>query len=166
MNLTHKARMVAEGNLAKPDSDVPVYASVVPRESVRILLAIASLNNMKVRAADITNAFLNAPCLENICFKAGPEFGDKEGQWVIVRRALYGLVSSSAAFAIHRNQVLYDMGSTGTRSYMTWVFGLVRPTPTFGCVAHPDRTAMVTIMNILPPIVMTFWLYLKTLMRL
>ena len=110
MNLTLKARMVAEGNLAKPDSDVPVYASVVSRESVRILFAIASLNNMKVRAADITNAFLNAPCLENICFKAGPEFGDKEGQWVIVRRALYGLVSSSAAFAIHRNQVLYDMG--------------------------------------------------------
>ena len=27
MNLTRKARMVAEGNLAKPDSDVPVYAS-------------------------------------------------------------------------------------------------------------------------------------------
>ena len=106
MNLTRKARMVAEGNLAKPDSDVPVYASVVSRESVRILFTIASLNNMKVRAADITNAFLNAPCLENICFKAGPEFGDKEGQWVIVGRALYGLVSSSAAFAIHRNQVL------------------------------------------------------------
>ena len=110
MNLTRKARIVAEGNRATPDADVPVYASVVSRESVRILFAIASLNNLKIRAADITNAFLNAPCLENICFKAGPEFGDKEGQWVIVRRALYGLVSSSAAFAIHRNQVLYDMG--------------------------------------------------------
>ena len=83
MNLTRKARMVAEGNLAKPDSDVPVYASVVSRESVRFLFAIASFNNMKVRAADITNAFLSAPWLEQICFKAGPEFGDKEGQWVI-----------------------------------------------------------------------------------
>ena len=48
MDLTRKARFVAEGNLATPDPGVPAYASVVSRESVRILFAVASLHNLNV----------------------------------------------------------------------------------------------------------------------
>ena len=62
------------------DPNVPIYASVVSRESVRILLTVASLNNLDIKAADISNAFLSDPCAEHVCFRAGPEFGDKEGQ--------------------------------------------------------------------------------------
>mmetsp|Transcript_10659 Transcript_10659/g.17706 ORF Transcript_10659/g.17706 Transcript_10659/m.17706 type:complete len:262 (-) Transcript_10659:837-1622(-) len=112
MDFTHKARFVAGGHMATPDPNVPIYASVVTRESVRILLTVASLNNLALKAADISNAFLTAKCDERICFRAGPEFGDKQGQWVVVVRALYGLVSASASFARHRNNVLSNMGFT------------------------------------------------------
>ena len=73
-------------------------------------MTVASLNNLEIKAADISNAFLSAPCAEHVCFRAGPEFGDKEGQWVKVVRNLYGLVSASASFARHRNEVLANMG--------------------------------------------------------
>ena len=89
---------------------MPIYASVDSRECVRILLTVASLNNLDIKAADISNAFLSAPCAEHVCFRAGPEFGEKEGQWVKVVRDLYGLVSASASFARHRKMKYLGIG--------------------------------------------------------
>ena len=74
------------------------YSTVVGRDSVRILLMIAALNGLDVKCADIQNAFLTAPNLEKCYMIAGPEFGDEQGKLFIVRRALYGLKSSAAAF--------------------------------------------------------------------
>ena len=42
------------------------YASVVSRESVRIALTIAALNDLKVKAGDVLNAYLTAPVSEKI----------------------------------------------------------------------------------------------------
>ena len=44
--------------------DVLTYSSVVSRDSIRIALTIAALNNLKVLACDIQNAFLSAKCRE------------------------------------------------------------------------------------------------------
>ena len=53
------------------------YASVVSRESVRIALTLAALNDLEVKAADIQNAYLTAPLLsEKIWTVCGPEFGE------------------------------------------------------------------------------------------
>jgi hypothetical protein len=52
-----------------------VYSSVVSRDSVRIALMIASLNNLNVLAADVHNAYLKAPTKEKCDTIAGPEFG-------------------------------------------------------------------------------------------
>jgi hypothetical protein len=60
VDLTRKARLVAGDHL----TDVPkelVYSNVVSRNSVRIPLTIASLNQLEVLAADVQNAYLNAP---------------------------------------------------------------------------------------------------------
>ena len=75
-----------------------MYSTVVSRDSVRIMLLIAALNDLEVLGADIQNAFLSAPNLEKIWMKAGPEFGPEQGKTFIVVRALYGLKSASAAF--------------------------------------------------------------------
>ena len=64
------------------------------------------LNNLKVLCADVSNAYLNAECAERVCFKAGPEFGQDEGKWIIIRRALYGLKSSANAWRSHLARVL------------------------------------------------------------
>jgi hypothetical protein len=40
---------------------------------------------------DIGNEFPTAPCAGKIWGKAGPEFGNKAGSTIILKRALYGL---------------------------------------------------------------------------
>ena len=64
-DLRRKARYVAGGHLTDPPS-VMTYSSVVSRESVRIGFLLAALNGLDVMAADIQNAYLNAPTKEKV----------------------------------------------------------------------------------------------------
>jgi Reverse transcriptase (RNA-dependent DNA polymerase) len=110
VDLTRKARIVAGGHM----TDVPkesVYSSVVSRDSVRIALTIASLNQLDVLAADVQNAYLNAPTKEKTYTIAGPEFGpENEGRPVQIVRALYGLRSSGARWRDHISDTICGMG--------------------------------------------------------
>jgi len=108
-NFRRKARMVAGGHKTVTPAAL-TYASVVSRDSVRICLTIAALNDLKILACDIQNAYLTAKCREKIWTIAGPEFGSDAGKIMIVTRALYGLKSSGAAFRALLAEVLWDMG--------------------------------------------------------
>ena len=108
-NFRRKARLVAGGHTTDPPSSL-TYSSVVARDSVRILLLIAALNELDILACDIQNAYLTAECREKIYTIAGPEFGSEEGLVMIVKMALYGLKSSGAAFRSKLANVIYDMG--------------------------------------------------------
>ena len=92
-----KARWVANGHLTDTPS-VVTYSTVVARDSVRIMLLIAALNDLDVQGGDIQNAYLTAPNKEKHFMKAGPEFGELEGEFFIVSKALYGLKSAGASF--------------------------------------------------------------------
>ena len=107
-DLTRKARLVAGGHRNK---DVPshiTYSSVVSRESVRLGFLIAAMNGLKVSAADIGNAYLNAPCAEKVHVTCGPElFGEENaGKTAIIVRALYGLKSAGASWRAHLSSVI------------------------------------------------------------
>jgi len=106
-SLQRKCRLVAGGHMTGPPADI-TFASVVSRESVRIAFLLAALNGLELEAADIGNAFLNAPCREKIWIRCGPEFGPLEGRRAKVVRALYGLKSSGAAWRAHLAKVLRD----------------------------------------------------------
>ena len=108
-NFRRKARLVADGHLTNPPSSV-TYSSVVSRDSVRLCLLAAALNNLDVMCADIENAYLSAPPRENCWTIAGKEFGNEEGKAFIIVRALYGLKSSGAAFRSHLAQCLDEVG--------------------------------------------------------
>jgi hypothetical protein len=60
-----KYRMVAGGHTTEAPATL-TYASVVSRESVRMVLTMAALNDLEVKAADIQNAYLTAPVSEKI----------------------------------------------------------------------------------------------------
>ena len=61
MDFARKARLVAEGcRTLNPVTST--YVGVVSRESVRIAFTYAALNGLDVWAADVQNAFLQAPC--------------------------------------------------------------------------------------------------------
>eukprot|EP00804_Cyclotella_cryptica_P031314 CCRYP_011111-RB/>CCRYP_011111-RB protein AED:0.34 eAED:0.34 QI:0/0/0/1/0.5/0.33/3/0/356 len=94
------ARLVAGGHATKAPATL-TYASVMSRETVRIALLVAALNNVDIWAADVLNAYITAPCQEKIWTTLGKEFGDDCGKKAIVVRALYGLKSSGAAFRGH-----------------------------------------------------------------
>lgn len=126
-NFRRKARMVAGGHMTEAPSSI-TYSSVVSRDSVRIALTIAALNNLKVLACDIQNAYLTAPCREKIWTIAGPEFGSERGQIMLVTRALYGLKSSGAAFRAFLAETLYDIGYKPSRADAdVWLRPAVKP---------------------------------------
>jgi hypothetical protein len=111
-DLTRKARYVAGGHLTDPPTHM-TYSTVVSRESVRICLTIAALNDLSISACDIGNAYLNAETQEKVYFTAGPEWRDKQGRAVIIVRALYGLRSSALQWQRHlADNLRYDLGYT------------------------------------------------------
>ena len=77
---------------------------------------MAALNGLTVMACDIQNAYLTANCPEKIWTRAGPEFGSEAGRIMLIRKALYGLRSSGAAFRAHLAETLYDVGYVPTRA--------------------------------------------------
>ena len=104
-----KARYVGDGHKTETPKSV-TFSTVVARDSVRICLLIAALNELDVQAADIENAYLTAPCREKCWTIGGQEFGSEEGSVFIIRKALYGLKSSGAAFRAFLAETLDDIG--------------------------------------------------------
>jgi hypothetical protein len=89
----HKAWMVADGHL----TDIPlesVYSGVVSLRGLRIITFLAELNGLDLWATDIGNAYLEAFTMEQNYIIAGPEFGQLEGHYLIIIKALYGLRTS------------------------------------------------------------------------
>jgi len=98
---SRKSRLVAGGHQTKPPASVLMYASVVSRETVQIAFTIATLNDLQVKASDVQNAYLTAPCAEKIYTVLGLEFGADAGETAIIIHALYGLKSAGASFQRH-----------------------------------------------------------------
>ena len=109
-----KARLVA-GKHVKETPKCMTYSSVVGREKVSIALTISALNNLQVKAGDVINAYVTAPCSEKIWTFLGKEFGSEQGKKAIIVRALYGIKSSGAAFHAHLSDCMRSMGYTPCR---------------------------------------------------
>lgn len=107
--LKRKARLVAGGHMVEAPA-VMTYASVVSRETVRVALTVAALNDLEVKASDVQNAYLTAPCEEKIWTILGPEFGDDQGKSALIVRALYGLSSAGASFSRHIADCMRTLG--------------------------------------------------------
>ena len=113
--LVRKARLVADGHMTEAPS-ATTYSSVVSRDSVRIAFLVAALNGLEVKAANIGNAYLNAPCREKVWTVAGPEFGEDEGKVFLITRALYGLPGSGSAWrSFFANVLVHDLKFKRTR---------------------------------------------------
>ena len=86
------------------------YASVMSRETVRLALMLAALNDLEVKVGDVLNAYITAPVKEKIWTTLGVEFGDDAGRKAIIVRSLYGLKSSGAAFRAHLGECMSELG--------------------------------------------------------
>ena len=110
MTLERKARWVKDGHKT-PDPSWSTFAGVVSRESVRIALTYAALNDIPVCGADIQNAYLQTPSSEMHYIICGEEFGlENVGKRALIRRALYGGKSAGSDYWRHVRQAIYEMG--------------------------------------------------------
>ena len=122
-----KARLVAGGHMTEAPPTM-TYASVVSRETVRIALTLAALNDLEVKCGDVLNAYLTAPVLEKVWTVLGPEFGEDAGRKALIVRALYGLKSAGAAFRAHLAKGMRQMGYTSCLADPDlWMKAEVRP---------------------------------------
>ena len=111
-DLRRKSRLVAGGHMTAPPKD-SVYSGVVTLRSLRLCILLAELNGLKVEAADIGNAYLEAYTKEKVYIIAGPEFGsERHGCILIIIKALYGLRTSGARFHEKFADTLMSMGFT------------------------------------------------------
>ena len=114
-SLARKARLVAGGHLIDM-LDIQVYSSTVKSISVQLLHVISHKAGLEQLCGDIGNAFPNAYTNEKVYIrKAGPEFGKYEGCCIIIKKALYGLCSSSERFHAHLADTLRSFGFRQTR---------------------------------------------------
>ena len=112
MDFTRKARWVLDGhNCADPEGST--YAGVVSRDSVRIALTYAALNGLDVFAADIRNAYLQAPSSQKDYIIGGAEFGlENIGKRALIKRALYGGKAAGRDFRNHLRHCMRHLGFT------------------------------------------------------
>ena len=101
MDFTRKARFILDGHKTETP-EISTYAGVVSRESIRIALTYASLNTLQVYAADIQNAYLQAPSSQRHYIECGAEFGKENiGRKTLIKRALYGGKTAGRDFRNH-----------------------------------------------------------------
>ena len=110
MILERKARWVKDGQKT-PIPEWSTFADVFSRESVRIAFTYTALNGLPVCAADIQNAYLQAPASEKHYVICGPEFGlENIGKIAVTVRALYGGKFTNADYWRHFRHAMNKLG--------------------------------------------------------
>ena len=70
-NFRRKARLIGGGHTTTAPASI-TYSSVVSRDSVKISLTIAALDDLDILACDIQNSYLTEVYRENMWTRAGP----------------------------------------------------------------------------------------------
>ena len=89
-------QLVNGGHVTEAPATV-TYSSVVARDTVRITLLLAVLNDLDIKVGDVLNAYITAPLNEKI--------------WTVLGLcALYGLKTASGAFHTHLTACMQEIG--------------------------------------------------------
>ena len=98
----YKARLVVRGCHQKAGIDfTEIFAPVVRLDSLRVLLAIACIENLECEQMDIETAFLNGECTEEVYIEQPPEGLVNPGKEHLVcrlKKSLYGLKQAPRAW--------------------------------------------------------------------
>ena len=74
-----------------------------------IALALASLNELLVKVANIHNAYITEPVIEKIWTVPGQEFDEDTGGKAILVQALYFLKSARSSFPNHLEGCMHHL---------------------------------------------------------
>ncbi len=107
-DLHWKAWLVAGGNFTDPPKE-DVSSGVVSMDTIRLGVMLAKNNDLKICSVDIGNAFLYGRTSKKCNIVAGADFGEYQGQKLIIHKGLYGLRISVAQFHEHLAAKLHQM---------------------------------------------------------
>ena len=74
------------------------------------------LNKLDLNVCDIQNAYLTMDSQEKVRYPAGPEFVAEKGTIMLMKKELYGLKLSGAAFRAKLANKLHYMGYSASRA--------------------------------------------------
>ena len=103
-----KARLVADGHLTKEPVE-SIYSGVVSLRSLRMVVFLSQLNDLKIWGADVGIAYLEAYTDEKLCTIAGPEFKELQGHPLIMIKALHGTHSGGARWHDRLFDILQEL---------------------------------------------------------
>jgi hypothetical protein len=110
-------RQQKEGPLCRSShrTDTPIgsiYSGVMSLPGIRIVTAIAELNDLEIWGTDVGKAYLESKTYEKVVFEAGEEFGPLARQLFQIVKALYELKPSGKLWHDRLHDVLRDLGFT------------------------------------------------------
>ena len=108
----YKARLVAKGYSQRPGIDYnEVFAPTFRPATLRLVLALAAIEDMELRSVDISAAFTNGDLDETI-YMMQPEGFHQGGPNMVCRlkKSLYGLKQSARQWNIKLHAALTEMG--------------------------------------------------------
>ncbi|GAU49301.1 hypothetical protein TSUD_367130 [Trifolium subterraneum] len=109
----HKARLVAKGFLQREGIDYgEVIAPVTRMETIRLVTAIANMNDWPMYQMDVKSAFLNGPIEEEVFVTQPPGYVVKsqENKVYRLKKALYGLKQAPRAWKRRIDKFLTEIG--------------------------------------------------------
>jgi hypothetical protein len=115
----YRARLVAKGFMQIPGIDFDETFSPVARfESLRLLLALAALEDWEIHQLDVKSVFLNGVLEEEIYMEQPQGFilAGQETKVCHLRKAIYGLKQASRVWNLQFHAVLTELGFMRTYS--------------------------------------------------
>ena len=124
----YKARLVAQGFSQKPGQDFAhdgTFAPVMRFDTLRTVLGISAVRNLKLRQFDIKGAYLHGELKEEIYMRQPPGYSDGTGRVCVLKRSLYGLKQAGNVWNHALNSKLEDLGFIQLKSdyccYIRWI---------------------------------------------
>ena len=115
----YKARLVAQGFRQRPGIDFnETFSPVAKLSSIRMLIALSSINRWHFHSMDVDNAYLNGELDEPVYMKQPEGFIEKGKETLVwkLRKGLYGLKQSGRIWNELIDRTLKNLGFTALES--------------------------------------------------
>jgi hypothetical protein len=115
----YKARVVAQGFSQRPGVDFDeTFAPTTKWAALRIIFALAALEDWELESVDISNTYLNGELKDVEVYMRQPEgFAEKDDTWVArLLKGLYGLKQGGREWFKRLEEVLSQLGFSRIRS--------------------------------------------------
>lgn len=114
----YKARIVAKGYNQRPGFDyMEIFAPTMRQATIRLILALAAIDDLHLRSVDISHAFINGDIDAEVYMTQPEGFKELGPEYVCkLNKSIYGLKQAARLWNEKLHSALLDMGFNRIRS--------------------------------------------------